>query len=180
VRCSCGRCLDEYVASDMVGITLAEIIDHTSFNLCPVTEALHADFSLISQFGVKDIKTIKKQIRYGFRLKHPSCRIHTHTNIFMSRSGPWDNFLVWYKNLILKIRISECITFGLYTNFRGLWREEAVRCGMLSKFVLRWWNFPFRISVRLSQSCVREFGVCPVRYERTLLQETLRYQVMKV
>jgi hypothetical protein len=60
VRGSCGRCLDEYVANDMVGITLAEIIDHTSFNLCPVTETLHADFLLISLFGVKYIKTTKK------------------------------------------------------------------------------------------------------------------------
>lgn len=62
MRGSCGRCLDEYVASDMVGITLAEIIDHTSFNLCPETETLYADFLLIFQFGVKDIKTVKNKL----------------------------------------------------------------------------------------------------------------------
>jgi len=46
----------------MVGITLAEIIDHTSFNLCPETETLYADFLLIFQFGVKDIKTVKNKL----------------------------------------------------------------------------------------------------------------------
>jgi hypothetical protein len=56
----------------MAGITLTEIIDHTSFNLRPVTENVHVDFSFISQFGVKDSKTINKQIKRGFVLNHPS------------------------------------------------------------------------------------------------------------
>jgi hypothetical protein len=72
VRSSCGRCLDEYVASDMAGIALAEIMDHTSFNLCPERETVYIDFLLIFQFEVRVIKTIKKQIRHGFPLKQPS------------------------------------------------------------------------------------------------------------
>jgi hypothetical protein len=72
VRDYCGRCLDEYVASDMAGISLAEIIDHTSFNLCSESETVYVDFLLIFQFAGKVIKTIKKQIGHGFRLKQPS------------------------------------------------------------------------------------------------------------
>ena len=77
----------------MAGISLAEIIDHNSFNLCSETETLYVDFLLIFQFVVKIIKTIKKQIRHGFHFKHPSWRMHALINIFISSNDPWETFL---------------------------------------------------------------------------------------